>query len=116
LGLCSLSIVDVDEQVKPAKDAPFIISEREATDIEPAVGPISTAVATLDVVCGTGLVGLLLRRNRVLKIIRMDDIGSFPTSQLLECLAEVFKGWLVDCFDFTGGCGDGYGDRSAVDD
>ena len=65
--------------MKPAEDAPFCISQGKAADIEPAIDPIGAAVAALDVVRTAGLVSPLLRRNRVLKIIWVDDVGSFPT-------------------------------------
>src|ERR1043166_9020328 len=101
--------------MKPAEDLPFIISERKAADIEPAVDPISAAVSALYVVRTARLVSPLLRRNGVLKVIGVNDVGGFPTFQLLECLAKVFEGWLVNGFDFTSRCCDCHWNRNAVD-
>src|SRR5258708_1353578 len=61
-------------------------------------------------------VRLYHRVDCVLQVIRMNDVGSLPTFQLLECLVEIFEGRPIDALDFTGRCGDGDRRRNAVHD
>src|SRR5882672_9368376 len=73
-------------------------------------------MAALNIERLTRFVRLYHRVDCVLQVIRMNDVGSLPTFQLLECLVEIFEGRLIDALDFTGRCGDSDRRRNAVDD
>jgi hypothetical protein len=74
LSLRPPTLFDIDEQVKPAEDAPFRIWQGQPKDIEPPVDAVSAAMAALDVVRTTGLVCLRLRGDRVRKVVRVNDV------------------------------------------
>jgi hypothetical protein len=102
LGIHSTpAIIDVDQQVEPAEDVALRITQRQAKDVVPAVDAVSATVAALDVVRMALLVCLQLSGDCPLEIVRMDDLGGLPAFQLLECLAEVVEGQLIEAFDLA---------------
>src|ERR1700722_16127066 len=113
----SLSAVfDVGLQDAPADDAPLGISQREAVDMEPAVDAIGAAVAAFDFIAIAGFDRLPPHRDDVREIIRMNGVGGRPAFQVIESLAEIFQGQLIDEFNFAGCRRDGDGSRNAVND
>src|SRR5258708_39948161 len=97
-------------------DASLCIAQGQAEDIEPAVGAVSAAVAALDVIGTAGFVCLQLGGSGALKVIRMHDVGAFPTFQFFEGPAEIFERWLIECLDFTSPRGDRNRNWNAVND
>ena len=87
----ALAIVDVDQQVKPAEDAPVRIPQRQANDVEPAVDAVGATMAAFDVVRTAPLVRIQLCGDCPRQVIRVDDVGGLPAFQLLERLAEVVE-------------------------
>src|SRR5262249_4509631 len=114
--LGALPVIDINQEVEPAKDLPLPIPQRNATDVEPAIDAVSAAMAALDIVRRALSVRIQLRADRPAEVVRVGDVGGLPALQLLECLAEVGEGSLIETFDLA--CRRCHRDRNrnAVDD
>ena len=78
-----LPVVDISLQEVPKDDAPFRISQGEAARVEPAVDPIRTAQAGLNVERRVGFERPPPRGEDIWEIIRMNGVGGWMELQLL---------------------------------
>src|ERR1700738_3157586 len=83
-SVTALPVVDVGLQEVPKDDAPVRISQGEAVRVEPAVDPVSTAEAGLNVVRMAGFDRPPPRGKDTGEVIRLNGLGDRPTLQFVE--------------------------------
>ena len=83
-----LSLVDVGLQQVPEHDPSARISQRKAASVEPAVHPVRTAEARLEVVRTAGFDGFLPSRVDAGAILWMKALGGRPAFQFLDGRTE----------------------------
>ncbi len=115
-SVSTLPVVDVGLQEVPKDDAPDRISQGEAVRVEPAVDPVSTAEAGLNVVRMAGFDRSPPRGKDIGEVIQMNGVGDRPTLQFVERSAEIFQDLAVGDFDLTGRCHESGEARNVIAD
>src|SRR5260370_15935149 len=93
------ALVDISQQDVPAGDATLRVSHGESANLEPAVYPIGTSAAVLDVVGRPGFDGIPKGSDHAREIVGMDGVDGSPTLTLHSCIAKIFRNLAVAKFD-----------------
>src|ERR1700726_4342982 len=101
-SVTALPVVDVGLQEVPKDDAPVRISQGEAVRVEPAVDPVSTAEAGLNVVRMAGFDRPPPRGKYNGEVIQMNGVGDRPPLQFVERSTEIFQSLAVSDLDRIG--------------
>src|SRR5215813_772578 len=92
------------------------MSQGKAAYVEPSIDTIEASQTLPDLIGPARLDRLPPHGGRVREVIWMNLVSGPPMFQILERLAEVFQGRLVDAFDFPSRGHDGNRGRNAVHD
>src|SRR5258708_40098229 len=87
---CLLGVVDTRNQVIPTNNAPFGITLRTRSKVEPTVHSIGSTATSLHIARLPSFDRPLIGVDHARKVIRMDGVAGGPILQFLSRLAEIF--------------------------
>src|SRR5229473_3955273 len=111
-----LAVVDIRNQVIPTNNAPFGITLRTRSKVEPTVHSIGSTATSLHIARLPSFDRPLIGVDHARKVIRMDGVAGGPIPQFLSGLAEIFQDLTVDKFNLTCRIRCRHKSRNAVDD
>src|SRR6266853_2428449 len=113
---CFFALVDIRNQVIPTNNAPFGITLRTRSKVEPTVHSIGSTATSLQITRLPSCDGPPIGFDHARKVIRMDGVAGGPILQFLSGLAEVFQDLAVDKFDLACRIRGRHKPRNTVDD